>query len=208
MPPPLPRSAIPLAPPLDTAKGKLPAAPKPPAAAPSPRPALPADELKPEAGGLLRVFRNRVIELLRSLRTVNVNAHSLGVVATTHEGRQRVSVLVPQNTQLPVSVTKRFGTVSDNQPGVTVRVVEGESKEVEECMQVGLCRIQQLPAGLPRGSPVDVTFTYDNSGRLHVKAMEVKSGNWATVLIQRRSGATRTRAEVEAEEQVAGARVS
>jgi molecular chaperone DnaK len=179
-----------------------------PLPAPPPLP-LPAEQpAGADGSGLLRLFRGRVIGLLRSMRTVNVNAHSLGVVATTQEGRQRVSVLVPQNTQLPVSVTKRFGTVSENQTAVSVKVVEGESREVDECLQVGLCRIEKLRPKLPRGSPVDVTFTYDNSGRLHVKAIEVKSGNWATVAIQRRAGITRSKAEVEAEREVARSRVS
>ena len=38
---------------------------------------------------------------------------------------------------------------------------------------------------LPRGSPIEVTFTYDNSGRLHVHAVEATSGASARVSIDR-----------------------
>ena len=160
------------------------------------------------ASGTVGRFTNRVTDVLRSIRTTNVNAHSLGVAAQLADGQPVVSVLIKQNTQLPVSVRKRFGTVSDNQSVVTVRVVEGESSIPEECIQVGSCTIRGLPPGLPRGSPVEVTFSYDNSGRLHVEAVEGRSGNWATVAIERRSGMNRTKTELEAEQQVLRAKVS
>jgi molecular chaperone DnaK len=140
------------------------------------------------APGVLKYFTQRVLDLLRAIHTTNVNAHSLGVVVTDKANRQRVSVLIPHNTQLPFSMKRRFGTVRDNQTTVTARVVEGESPMPDECSQVGSCSIEHLPPKLPKGSPVEVTFTYDNSGRLHVEAMEVTSGKWASVAIERRAG--------------------
>lgn len=139
-------------------------------------------------GNPLKQFASRVIELLRMIRTTNVNAHSLGVVASLHDGRERVSVLIPANSQLPVSVTRRYGTMSENQTTVTVRIVEGESKLPAECIPVAVCQIKLLPSGLPKASPIDVTFTYDGSGRLHVKAVEPGSGTWATTSIHRQFG--------------------
>jgi molecular chaperone DnaK len=138
--------------------------------------------------GLLSYFKNKVVSLLLSIRTSNVNAHSLGVVVNLADRSERVSVLIPHDTQLPVSVTKRFGTNSDNQKSVTVRIIEGESSKPAECLLVGTCQIQQLPPGLPKGSPIDITFTYDNSCRLHVKARDAASGCWAAAIIQRTSG--------------------
>ncbi|HWE97137.1 MAG TPA: Hsp70 family protein [Tepidisphaeraceae bacterium] len=141
--------------------------------------------------GLLASFKRGLLNLLRTIRTTNVNAYNLGVVVTTADKQQRVTILIPSNTQLPVSVKKRFGTASDNQAAVTVRIVEGESREPAECIAVGACSIEPLPRGLPRNSPVDVTFTYDNSGRLHVEAIEATYGNWASVAIKRQAGAAR-----------------
>jgi molecular chaperone DnaK len=157
----------------------------------SPKPLIPMGVPVPEPehkGGLIRMFTAKVVELLRAIKTTNVNAHSLGVVATLSDGRERVSVLIPLNTPLPISVTRRYGTVADNQTTVTAKIVEGESRLPDECIPVGSCQIKQLPAGLKRGSPIDVTFTYDNSGRLHAKAAEPGSGTWAMTTIQRRFG--------------------
>lgn len=153
-------------------------------------------------------FKGPVGDLLRSIKTVNVNAHSLGLVTHGPDRQLGVSVLIPRNTQLPVSVRKRFGTATENQTAVTVRVVEGETRDPAECILVGSCSIRSLPPGLPKGSPVEVTFSYDNSGRLHVKAVDVRSGNWATVDIERRSGVAREQVELDAEEKVIGAKVS
>ena len=148
----------------------------------------PQPEGEPARISVVKLFASKVVELLRSITTTNVNAHSLGVVATLADGRERVSVLIPSNTQLPASVTKRYGTISDNQAMVTVRIVEGESRRPDDCIPIGSCQIRLLPSGMPKGSPIDVTFTYDNSGRLHAKALEPVSGNWASTTIQRRFG--------------------
>ena len=156
-----------------------------------------------ESPGFLSQLKGRVLDLLRSIRTTNVNAHSLGVVARLAGDEERVSVLIPHDTQLPVSVTKRFGTVSDNQKTVTVCVVEGESPDPAECMVVGSCQIRQLTPNLPKGSPIEVTFAYDNSGRLNVKAIEVKSGNWAEATIHRRSGIAQATLEYDPSDKAA-----
>jgi molecular chaperone DnaK len=189
------------------------------AARPLPLPPLPKGAAiaarQPEAqaqeqlqAGVIGFFKKRVLDLLRSIRTTNVNAHSLGVIVLNHQKRKRVSVLVPHNTQLPFGVKRRFGTVRDNQTTVTVRVVEGESPEPDDCLPVGACSIYQLPPGLPKGSPVEVTFTYDNSGRLHVAAVEVTSGKWASVSIERSTGSTREAEQIMAVQRAGAARVS
>jgi len=177
-------------------------------------PMNPADESASLASGeivspgVIGYFKSKIRDLLQSIRTHNVNAHSLGVVVYLPDKSERVSVLIPHDTQLPVSVTKTFGTVADNQKSVTVRVVEGESKQPEECLPVGACQIQQLPAGLPKASPIEVTFTYDNSCRLHVKARDTVSGAWAAAVIQRSSGLPAAVAEAGLVEEVAHARVN
>jgi molecular chaperone DnaK len=155
-------------------------------------------------------FKPPVVDLLGSIHTTNVNAHTLGVVVTTHDNKLRVSHLVPHNTALPVAVKKQFGTVRDGQTSVTVRIVEGESRDPDECIAVGACTIKPLPDNLPKGSPVEVTFRYDNSGRLHVEAMEVTGGKRASVAIDRRAagGPNAQKTESEMAQQVAKARVS
>jgi len=101
----------------------------------------------------------------------NVNSHSLGIVGldpTTNQRRNQI--LIPKNTPLPFTVTKVFKTSRPGQAGVTVRVVEGESERPDACSQVGVCMIQNLPPNLPGGWPVQVSYSYEENGRLQVTA--------------------------------------
>jgi molecular chaperone DnaK (HSP70) len=130
---------------------------------------------------------NDLTGVLQAIHTINVNAHSLGVVMKASDGKQLNSILIPRNTPLPTSVTRRYGTVVDNQTAVTVRVVEGESSSADDCITIGKCQIRPLPWGLRKGSTIYVTFSYDNSGRLHVKAVEATTGSQAATLIERQA---------------------
>jgi molecular chaperone DnaK len=168
---------------------------------------LPATKEKSKHS-FLGYFKKRVSDLLLSIHTTNVNAHSLGVVVYSSDKSERVSVLIPNDSPLPHSASKRFGTLSENQKSVIVRVVEGESSDPDECVHVGACQIQKLPAGLPKGSPVEVTFSYDSSCRLEVKAMEVNSGARATAVIQRTPGLPAGNTESSLFAEVAGTLVS
>jgi molecular chaperone DnaK len=49
-------------------------------------------------------------------------------------------------------------------------VLEGDSDDPAACSQVGVCAIRDLPADLPLGWPVRVSYTYETNGRLHVTA--------------------------------------
>jgi molecular chaperone DnaK (HSP70) len=128
-------------------------------------------------------FDSDVQQTLRRVHKTDVNAHTLGVVVTRDQNELGKSILIPRNTPLPASATKIYGTLKDNQPEVVIRIIEGEPAEVDDCAVLGACRITDLPAGLPRGSPVEVTFTLDGSGRLHVQAVETTSGQSVTTAI-------------------------
>jgi hypothetical protein len=134
-------------------------------------------------------YDDDVSDVLASVKTVNVNAHSLGIVARSpHSGREVASILIPKNSPLPTSQEKVFGTVMKNQKQVKIRVVEGESRDPGACAVIGRCVVAPLPGGLPKGSPIRVTFTYDNSGRLHVTARDDSSGVSAQTVIIRQGG--------------------
>jgi molecular chaperone DnaK len=101
----------------------------------------------------------------------NVNAHSLGILGSRpRTGRKLNKILVRKNTPLPQTVTKVFRTFKANQQSVAIKVLEGESSRPEFCHQVGVCAIRDLPPDLPAGWPVQVSYTYEANGRLHVAA--------------------------------------
>lgn len=133
-------------------------------------------------------FDPAVRNTLRRVKKTDVNAHSLGVIVTRSLGGRGKSILIPRNTPLPASATKIYGTMKENQPEVVIRILEGESPYVDECTMLGTCRIADLPLDLTKGSPVEVTFTLDDSGRLNVRAVETTSGQFVTTTIQCESG--------------------
>ncbi|MCP4378328.1 MAG: Hsp70 family protein [bacterium] len=137
--------------------------------------------------------------LIDSINTTSVNAHTLGVVAETSSGRAVVSPLISRNTPLPVRKTKCYATVADNQERVVIRIVEGEANDAEDCLLVGTCVIKSLPADLPKGSPIVVTFNYDAGGRLHVHAVHMASGSWAETFIRRGDGVDAARVHMNRE---------
>ncbi|MHC4063328.1 MAG: Hsp70 family protein [Planctomycetota bacterium] len=71
---------------------------------------------------------------------------------------------------------------------VRVPIVEGESRDPTACTAIGECVISDLPPGLPQGAPVEITFRYDPSGRIHVKAVELTHQTSAEAEIERDSG--------------------
>jgi molecular chaperone DnaK len=100
----------------------------------------------------------------------NVNSHSLGVVGTDRKtGRRRNGILIPRNTQLPVSSKRTFRTQKADQKSILVQIVEGESPSADNCSQIGRCTVRDLPPDLPVRSPVDVWFHYEPNGRLKVR---------------------------------------
>jgi molecular chaperone DnaK len=99
----------------------------------------------------------------------NVNSHSLGIVGTDPQTRRRRNViLIPKNTPLPHAVARTFKTAKPNQRNVSVTVVEGESERPEACTQIGTCVVRNMPASLPAGWPVEVSYRYEENGRLTV----------------------------------------
>jgi molecular chaperone DnaK len=98
-----------------------------------------------------------------------VNAHSLGVVATNpRTGDEENAIIIPRNNPLPAKVKRIFKTQRERQQSVLVRIVEGESKLPGECSSVGQCVVRPLPPNLPAGTPVEVKFAYAANARLAV----------------------------------------
>ncbi len=125
------------------------------------------------------------------LSVTNVNSHNLGVLGLEPAtGRPRNRVLIPRNSPLPATQCKTFKTYLDNQPNVAVKVVEGGDASGNQATHIGKCVVRDLPANLPKGTPVDVSFTYTSNGRLLVEASLPTVARAATLDIQRAAGLT------------------
>jgi molecular chaperone DnaK (HSP70) len=120
---------------------------------------------------------------------INVNSHSLGVVGfVSSTGRRVNAILIPRNTPIPTERKKSFITLEPNQKTVAVPIVEGESERPEFCASLGKCVVRNLPPGLPKGTPVEVTYRYALNGRVSVTARMLTTGQVAEVEIERERG--------------------
>ena len=121
----------------------------------------------------------------------NVNSHDLGVLGREPQtGRQRVSVLIPRNSPLPATCTKRFRTGRTGQDSVVIAVVEGGDASGNNATKIGQCVIAGLPPGLPAGTPVEVTFAYQANGRLSVRGLLPGHSLEAELAVERAAGLT------------------
>ncbi len=119
----------------------------------------------------------------------DVNAHHLGVMGTDKKTGRRVNhIMIRRNSSLPASRTSRMETNSDNQPNVVVEVVEGGDESGRHATAIGRCVIHGLPPHLAAGTPVDVSFHYDTDGLIHVEAVLPRTGQKASLTIDRAAG--------------------
>jgi molecular chaperone DnaK len=136
---------------------------------------------------LAEVLRRR----LQAVRQENVNSHGLGVVAADPKSGKEINhVMIPHNTRLPVEKKQVFTTRRDGQHRVSVQVLEGDAPDPLACSLLGKCRIKGLPPDLPKGSLIEVTYSFDAAGRITVKARDKTGGNEAAIEIERRGGLT------------------
>lgn len=133
-----------------------------------------------------------VINRLRSVSATDVNSHSLGVKISDPQDKSRKinHIMIPKNSSLPVEVKQKFKTNSANQQRVHVCVLEGDASDPDACTTIGDFRIVNLPANLPAGSPVEITYSYDKNGRFSATAVELTGNVAAKTEIVRDSGLT------------------
>ena len=99
-----------------------------------------------------------------------------------------MTVLVPRNTTIPVTKKEIFSTAEDNQPSVTVRVLQGERPMARDNRSLAEFNLDGVPLA-PRGVPqVEVSFDIDADGILNVHAKDKGTGKEQTVRVEASSG--------------------
>lgn len=96
--------------------------------------------------------------------------------------------LIERNTTIPTQKKQVFSTASDNQPAVTIVVLQGERPMAKDNKEIGRFDLTDIPPA-PRGTPqIEVCFDLDADGILHVSAKDKQSGKEQKIKIEAKSG--------------------
>jgi molecular chaperone DnaK len=124
------------------------------------------------------------------LEIQKVTSFNLGTDALRDGTELRNFLMIPKFTPVPCEITKKFYTVTTNQRLVQITVMEGgemgpdETCAVEDAIKIGEGAIMDIPSS-PQGSPIEVTFQYDEDGMLNVMAKHIPSGQSCSVRVER-----------------------
>ncbi|MBN2584826.1 MAG: molecular chaperone DnaK [Planctomycetes bacterium] len=96
--------------------------------------------------------------------------------------------LIERNTTIPTSKKETFSTASDNQPAVSIHVLQGEREFAKDNRTLGRFDLAGIPPA-PRGMPqIEVTFNIDANGILNVSAKDLGTGKEQSIEIKSSSG--------------------
>jgi len=117
--------------------------------------------------------------LLLDVTPLSLGIETLGGVMTK---------IIERGTTIPVKKTQIFSTAEDNQPAVTIHVLQGEREMAKDNKSLGQFTLEGIPPA-PRGVPqIEVTFDIDANGILTVSAKDKATGKEQQIKVTGSSG--------------------
>ena len=121
---------------------------------------------------------------VKDVLLLDVTPLSLGI--ETYGGV--MTKLIEKNTTIPSRKSQVFSTAADNQPAVSIHVLQGEREMAGDNKTLGRFELVGIPPA-PRGVPqVEVTFDIDANGIVHVSAKDMGTGKEQSIQITANSG--------------------
>lgn len=112
--------------------------------------------------------------LLLDVTPLSLGLETLGGVCTK---------IIERNTTIPTKKSQVFSTAADGQTSVEISILQGEREMARDNKQLGVFRLDGIPAA-PRGVPqIEVTFDIDANGIVHVTAKDLGTGKSQDVTI-------------------------
>jgi molecular chaperone DnaK len=112
--------------------------------------------------------------LLLDVTPLSLGIETLGGVTTK---------LIDRNTTIPVKKSQVFSTAADNQPAVTVHILQGERPLAKDNISLGRFDLSGIPPA-PRGVPqIEVSFDIDANGILSVGAKDLATNKTQTITV-------------------------
>ena len=103
--------------------------------------------------------------------------------------------MIPRNTTIPTKKSNVFSTYADSQPGVEIKVLQGERPLSRDNKNLGTFHLDGIPPA-PRGVPqIEVTFDIDANGILNVSAKDLGTGKEQKISITGSSGLSKEEIE-------------
>lgn len=124
--------------------------------------------------------------LLLDVTPLSLGIETLGGVTTK---------LIEKNTTVPTKKSQIFSTAADNQPAVSIHVLQGEREMAADNKTIGRFELSDIPMA-PRGVPqIEVTFDLDANGILSVSAKDLGTGKEQSIRITASSGLSKEEIE-------------
>lgn len=118
-----------------------------------------------------------------SIIMTDVNPYTLGVRVVEGFSDDCMSVIIPRNVTIPVTRHKIYYTNTDGQSTAHIEVYQGESRTASKNHRLGEFKVTDIPYAPAGEESVDVSFSYNQNGMLHVSAVLVSTGKEASISI-------------------------